>query len=211
MEAFQQHTGVALPLQRDNIDTDAIIPSREMRSVSKSGLAAGLFAPWRYLQADERIPNPDFPLNQSRYEGASILIAGNNFGCGSSREHAVWALMEAGFRVVIAPAFATIFFNNALRNGLLPVTLGPDDCTALLSFGADDPQQCQVTVDLQACSVTAGGRVYAFEIAADARRMLLEGLDEIGLTELDGDRIAAFEQADRPRRPWVYLDQGESS
>ena len=123
MTPFTQHRGVALPLLRANIDTDTIIPSREMRTVSRSGLAAGLFAPWRYLDPDARTPNPEFALNQSEYNGASVLRVGDNFGCGSSREHAVWALMESGFRAVIAPSFATIFCNNALRNGLLTVAL----------------------------------------------------------------------------------------
>lgn len=207
MQVFRQHTGVAMPLLRDNVNTDTIIPSREMRTVTKSGLAAGLFAPWRYSEVDQRIPNPEFVLNQPDYEGASILVSGTNFGCGSSREHAVWALMEAGFRVVIARSFATIFFNNALRNGLLPVTLDDEARQALLRCCADDPQRHRISVDLEACRVGAGEREYPFAIATDARHMLLEGLDEIGLTEQDSDRIAAFEQHDQQSRPWVYLNQ----
>ena len=139
MMPFTQHCGVALPLLRDNIDTDAIIPSREMRTVSRSGLAVGLFAPWRYLDAEARTPNPEFALNQSEYSGASILLVGDNFGCGSSREHAVWALMESGFRAVIAPSFATIFRNNALRNGLLTVALAQRDLDELVAWVSVDP------------------------------------------------------------------------
>ena len=126
MTPFTLHHGIAAPLLRDNIDTDTIIPSREMRTVSRSGLADGLFAPWRYSDVDARVADPDFVLNQARHEGASILLAGLNFGCGSSREHAVWAMMEWGVKVVIAPSFATIFRNNALRNGLLTIELERD-------------------------------------------------------------------------------------
>ena len=207
MKPFIRHEGVAAVLPRDNIDTDAIIPSREMRTVSRSGLADGLFAPWRYTDPDARAADSDFVLNQAEFSGASVLIAGHNFGCGSSREHAVWALMEAGFRVVIARSFATIFFNNALRNGLLPVTLDDEVRQALLRCCADDPQRHRISVDLEACRVGAGEREYPFALATDARHMLLEGLDEIGLTEQDSDRIAAFEQHDQQSRPWVYLNQ----
>ncbi len=207
MQGFQSHTGVMMPLLRDNVDTDVIIPSREMRTVSKTGLLEGLFAPWRYLQVDERVPNTDFPMNQSSFNGASILLAGTNFGCGSSREHAVWALMEAGFRVVIAESFATIFFNNALRNGLLPVALSREALIGLMEWCAIDPQVHRPTVDLQTGTVEAGHQQIMFEMASDARTMLLSGLDEIGLTEQNRDAIETFENQDRQRRPWIYLDQ----
>ncbi|MDG1214418.1 MAG: 3-isopropylmalate dehydratase small subunit [Luminiphilus sp.] len=207
MTPFIQHLGVAAPLLRDNIDTDTIIPSREMRTVSRSGLADGLFAPWRYTEADARILNNAFVLNAAQFADASILLAGKNFGCGSSREHAVWALMESGFRVVIAPSFATIFRNNALRNGLLTVELDNRLILGILDWVQENPQRHRVGVDLEQCVLTCDPALapIPFVIAPPARDMLLEGLDEIGLTERSLDRIAAFEANDRNRRPWAWL------
>ena len=207
MTPFTQHRGVALPLLRDNIDTDAIIPSREMRTVSRSGLAAGLFAPWRYLDPDARTPNPEFALNQPVYSGASILLAGENFGCGSSREHAVWALMESGFRVVIAPSFATIFRNNALRNGLLTVALEQEGLDELVAWVSADPLAHTINLDLEACTIESDPEreKKVFSVDPTAREMLLEGLDEIGLTEQSIDLVARFEEQDQALRPWVYL------
>ena len=207
MTPFTQHRGVALPLLRDNIDTDAIIPSREMRSVSRSGLAAGLFAPWRYLDPDARTPNPEFALNRPEYSGASILLAGDNFGCGSSREHAVWALMESGFRAVIAPSFATIFRNNALRNGLLTVALEQYDLDELVAWVSADPVTHAIKLDLEACTIESNPdrNKRVFSVDPTAREMLLEGLDEIGLTEQSIDLVARFEEQDQALRPWVYL------
>ena len=207
MTPFTQHRGVALPLLRDNIDTDAIIPSREMRTVSRSGLAAGLFAPWRYLDPDVRTPNPEFPLNQTEYNGASILLAGDNFGCGSSREHAVWALMESGFRAVIAPSFATIFRNNALRNGLLTVALAQHDLDELVAWVSADPAANAIQLDLKACTIESDPEKEkkVFSVDPTARDMLLKGLDEIGLTEQSMDLVSRFEEQDQARRPWVYL------
>ena len=207
MTPFTQHRGVALPLLRDNIDTDAIIPSREMRTVSRSGLAAGLFAPWRYLDPDVRTPNPEFPLNQTEYNGASILLAGDNFGCGSSREHAVWALMESGFRAVIAPSFATIFRNNALRNGLLTVALAQHDLDELVAWVSADPAANAIQLDLKACTIESDPEKEkkVFSVDPIARDMLLKGLDEIGLTEQSMDLVSRFEEQDQARRPWVYL------
>ena len=207
MTPFTQHRGVALPLLRDNIDTDAIIPSREMRTVSRSGLAAGLFAPWRYLDPDVRTPNPEFPLNQTEYNGASILLAGDNFGCGSSREHAVWALMESGFRAVIAPSFATIFRNNALRNGLLTVALAQHDLDELVAWVSADPAANAIQLDLKACTIESDPEKEkkVFSVDPTARDMLLKGLDEIGLTEQSMDLVSRFEEQDQTRRPWVYL------
>ena len=207
MTPFTQHRGVALPLLRDNIDTDAIIPSREMRTVSRSGLAAGLFAPWRYRDPDARTPNPEFALNQPGYSGASILLAGDNFGCGSSREHAVWALMESGFRVVIAPSFATIFRNNALRNGLLTVALEQHDLNELVAWVSADPLAHTINLDLEACTIESDPEreKKVFSVDPTAREMLLEGLDEIGLTEQSIDLVSRFEEQDQNRRPWVYL------
>ena len=207
MTPFTQHRGVALPLLRDNIDTDAIIPSREMRTVSRSGLAAGLFAPWRYLDPDARTPNPEFALNQSEYSGASILLAGDNFGCGSSREHAVWALMESGFRVVIAPSFATIFRNNALRNGLLTVPLEQQEIDELVAWVSADPAAHTIKLDLEACTIESDPDrdKKVFSVDLTARDMLLKGLDEIGLTEQSIDLVTRFEEQDQALRPWVYL------
>ena len=207
MKPFTQYRGVALPLLRDNIDTDAIIPSREMRTVSRSGLAAGLFAPWRYLDPDARTPNPEFVLNQSEYSGASILLAGGNFGCGSSREHAVWALMESGFRAVIAPSFATIFRNNALRNGLLTVALEQHELDELVEWVSADPDAHTIQLDLDACTIVSDPEKdkKVFSVDPAARDMLLKGLDEIGLTEQSMELVSRFEGQDQIRRPWVYL------
>ena len=209
MRAFIRHQGIAAPLLRDNIDTDSIIPSREMRTVSRSGLADGLFAPWRYVDPNTRTRNPDFVLNQSDYVDASILLVGYNFGCGSSREHAVWALMEWGIRVVIAPSFGSIFRNNALRNGLLSVELPAEDIAALNDWCGVAPSQHRPTIDLETCTIMAAPDAVpmTFAIDATARSMLLEGLDEIGLTEQQSDLIDAFEAADRARRPWAHLSR----
>lgn len=206
MEPFTVFTAVAAPLMRDNIDTDAIIPSREMKSVAKSGLAEGLFAGWRYSEIGSRAPDPAFVLNDPVYAGARILISGVNFGCGSSREHAVWALADFGFRAIIAKSFSPIFHANCVRNGVVPVELAADPVDALALAVATDPALRRVTVDLEACTVAApGAAATGFTIDPQARRMLLEGLDAIGLTfELD-PLIAAFRERDRQARPWIYL------
>ena len=202
MRAFDEHVGVAVPLPEDNINTDVIIPSREMRSVSKSGLADGLFAPWRYLDPDSREENPSFAMNKTTYRDASILIAGKNFGCGSSREHAVWALMEAGFRVIIAESFATIFYNNALRNGLLAIALDRRLVDALVA-----PVRVEtLSVNLADQTISAGAMVVRFDIDSDTKEMLLEGIDEISLTQRNAASIDAFERRDRENRPWIYLN-----
>lgn len=208
MRAFTQHSGIAAPLLRDNIDTDAIIPSREMKTVSKSGLADGLFAPWRYTDAVERITNPEFALNQAAYAKADILISGHNFGCGSSREHAVWALVEYGFRAILAHSFGSIFKNNAIRNGLLPVELKWPDLEAIARWVASDPQNHRISIDLEQQTLSAGPLgILNFDIDAQAKLMLLNGLDEIGLTEEMLEEISAFEEADQKRRPWIYLPE----
>ena len=207
MTPFTQHTGVAAPLMRCNVDTDAIIPSREMRTVSRSGLASGLFAPWRYSEPDKRIENPDFVMNQRPFRDASILLAGANFGCGSSREHAVWALVESGYRVIIARSFATIFRNNAQRNGLLASELGDEQIERLVRWVSADPEARLLSVDLDSCTVVHDPEQPAevFSIDPVAREMLLGGLDEIGMTEQSLDHIDEFEARDRMKRPWVYL------
>jgi len=202
VRAFDEHVGVAMPLPEDNINTDVIIPSREMRSVSKSGLADGLFAPWRYLDPDSREENPSFAMNKATYRDASILIAGKNFGCGSSREHAVWALMEAGFRVIIAESFATIFYNNALRNGLLAIALDRRLVDALVA-----PVRVEtLSVNLADQTISAGAMVVRFDIDPDTKEMLLEGIDEISLTQRNAASIDVFERRDREKRPWIYLN-----
>lgn len=200
MTPFTSLTAVAAPLIRDNIDTDAIIPSREMKSTGKTGLADGLFAAWRYVTPGGRDPNPDFILNQPAFAAAQILLGGANFGCGSSREHAVWALAEYGFRAVIAPSFAPIFAGNCIRNGIVPVALSAE---AVEEIGSDGGL---VSVDLERMRVSlADGRSWSFEIGAEARAMLLEGLDAIDLTFKHRAEIAAFQAADRKARPWIYF------
>ena len=186
-------TALPAPLLRDNIDTDAIIPSREIRSVGKTGLADGLFAAWRY-KAGTREPDPAFILNNPRYANSAILLGGANFGCGSSREHAVWALHEYGVRVVIAPGFAPIFAGNAVRNGILPVVLDAAFVDALL------------TVDLAAQTVVQGARAWTFGIAAEAKAILLGGLDAIDLTLANAAAIAAWTARDQAARPWIYFE-----
>jgi 3-isopropylmalate/(R)-2-methylmalate dehydratase small subunit len=195
MTPFTTLSGIAAPLLADNIDTDAIIPSREMTSTGRTGLADGLFAPWRYTQG--RVPNPDFVLNDARYAGARILAAGANFGCGSSREHAVWALAEYGVRCVIAPSFAPIFAANCLRNGVLPLVAA--------RAVVDSVAGREVAIDLAAQTLTCGDTSTPFPIDPQAKDMLLEGLDAIDLTLKSQAAIAAWTTADAAQRPWIYL------
>jgi 3-isopropylmalate/(R)-2-methylmalate dehydratase small subunit len=195
MTPLTKVSSVAVTLIRDNIDTDIIIPSREMRSVSKKGLGDGLFANWRYTDAAARIPDPDFALNRPKAEGAQILLGGRNFGSGSSREHAVWALDEFGFRVVIAESFSPIFYGNCIRNGLLPVVMDP---TPLARDGL------LIEVDLPAQQVRAGGGAWTFDIDAEHKNILVKGLDPIGMTlELDA-QIRAHQLRDNAARPWAW-------
>jgi 3-isopropylmalate/(R)-2-methylmalate dehydratase small subunit len=198
MTPFTTLTSIVAPLIRDNVDTDTIIPSREMKSTGKTGLADGLFAPWRYHDAKTRTENPDFVLNQPEYRTAQILASGANFGCGSSREHAVWALAEYGIRCVIAESFAPIFYNNCVRNGLLPVTLSRELVAKLTGTTA--------TVDLAAQKVNG----HHFDIEVEAKTMLYEGLDAIDLTLKHRDAISAWQRVDRAKRPWIYLDPPQS-
>ena len=189
MKAFKRHTGLAVPMRRDNIDTDQIIPSREMKTVSKTGLGDGLFAGQRYFKG--RDVNPDFILNQEAYKGATILLAGENFGCGSSREHAVWALVDYGFRVIIAQSFGRIFYNNCVANGLLAVTLPKSKIEQLEDI---------VCVDLPDQKVDN----FSFMIAQSDKDMLLSGLDPIDLTLQYEDKIEAFFEQDKKRNSWKY-------
>ena len=196
MKPLTSFVSKAIPLIRDNIDTDIIIPSREMKSVSKTGLADGLFAGWRYTEIGGREPREDFVLNAPEYEGAQILLAGQNVGCGSSREHAAWALAEFGIRVIIAPSFNPIFYGNCIRNGILPIR----GCAqALAKVGGE------IEVNLNDCTIrdSTGSRC-SFQIEDEARTMLLEGLDPIDLTLKRASNIAAFRKDDRAARPWIY-------
>lgn len=200
---FRHHRGLAAALPVDNIDTDQIIPSREMKTVSRDGLGEGLFAGWRYTEPGGREPVAEFVLNRPEQAGTSILISGSNFGCGSSREHAVWALMDYGIRAVIAKSFGEIFHGNCLRNGILPITLPEDEVDRLIAQASGG----EIVIDLAAQTVTAGalpGWSGHFEIGAYSKRLLLEGLDPIGLTLLQAPSISAFQEADAISRPWVY-------
>jgi len=190
VDAFTAHTGRAVPLRRSDVDTDQIIPSDWLKRVERTGFGAGLFSQWR--------EDPGFALNRPEYDGASILVAGDNFGCGSSREHAVWALQDYGFRAVISSRFADIFRSNALKGGLLPVQLPTHVVDALMSAIEQDPTM-PVTVDLTSRVVTAGDLAAPFDLDEFTRWRLLEGLDDIGLTLRHAEEIADFEVA-RPRR-----------
>lgn len=202
MEKFTRLTGVAAPLFRANVDTDAIIPSREMKKVSKEGLGEGMFADWRYSDVGARVENPDFVLNRPGFRQAPILLAGPNFGCGSSREHAVWALQDYGIRCVIAPSFGAIFQGNCVRNGILPLVL-PEPSVAALAR-VDRPQT--LTIDLAAQSVRVpDGTELPFTIAPADKEMLLEGLDAIGVTLKRLPVIQDFECGYRARNPWLFF------
>ncbi|MBL6752623.1 MAG: 3-isopropylmalate dehydratase small subunit, partial [Nevskia sp.] len=198
------------PLDRANVDTDAIIPKQYLKSIKRTGFGPFLFDDWRYLDPGDldvdparRRPNPEFLLNQPRYRGASILLARENFGCGSSREHAVWALDDYGFRAVIAPSFADIFFNNSFKTGLLPIVLPKADVDALFAEAAAEGYR--LTVDLPAQAVvTPGGRRFAFAIDPFRKDCLVKGLDEIGLTLRHADAIRAFEARRREQAPWLF-------
>ena len=210
MDAFTVHNGVVAPLDRANVDTDAIIPKQFLKSIRRTGFGPNLFDQWRYLDHGEpgmdaarRPLNPDFVLNQERYRDASILLAGRNFGCGSSREHAPWALLQSGFRAVIAPSFADIFSNNSLKNGLLTVEL-PELVLDRLFEEVNGHVGYRLTVDLPRQRVIeADGREHDFEIAAFRKYCLVNGLDDIGLTLRHKSKIEAFENARLTRQPWL--------
>jgi 3-isopropylmalate/(R)-2-methylmalate dehydratase small subunit len=211
MEKFTIHQGLAVPLDRANVDTDAIIPKQFLKSIQRTGFGPNLFDEWRYLDHGEpgmdnakRPLNPDFVLNQPRYQGATILLARENFGCGSSREHAPWALQQYGFRAVIAPGFADIFFNNCFKNGLLPVVLTEEEVSTLFDKVEKTPG-CRLTVDLENQVVTdEGGSIrYAFAVDPFRRYCLLNGLDDIGLTLRHAEEIRDFEQQRIQAQPWL--------
>ena len=211
MKAFTQHTGLVCPLDRANVDTDQIIPKQFLKSIKRSGFGPNLFDEWRYLDVgqpnqdcSQRPVNQDFVLNFPRYQGASVLLARENFGCGSSREHAPWALDEYGFRTVIAPSFADIFFNNSFKNGLLPIVLRGDEVDALFAQ-CEASEGYALTIDLAAQTVTRPDGVQCrFDVDAFRKRCLLHGLDDIGLTLQHADAIRAFEARHRVAQPWVF-------
>jgi len=208
MEKFTVLKAIAAPIMRINIDTDVIIPSREMKRVSKEGLSDGMFSNWRYTEPGGREENPDFILNTEPYRQAEILLSGDNFGCGSSREHAVWAMAEWGIKAIITPGFGNIFYGNCVRNGILPVKLDNAVVEDLAKQVETDPTNNQITVDLRDCTVTApDGTAHSFEIAPADQEMLLEGLDGIAVTMRRDDEILGFQSRDRLKRPWIYLDR----
>ena len=207
METFTSLTSVAAPLMRANIDTDAIIPSREITAVSKSGLAAGLFANWRYRRIGSREPDPTFVLNQPRFAVAKILLAGENFGCGSSREHAVWALRDHGIRAIVAPSFAPIFFGNCVRNAIAPAVVDADWLARLAELVLSDAERHPVTVDVTRQQVSAPGvAAHPLRMSAEVREMLMSGLDPVEYAMKRLPEVAEFVQRDRTARPWIYLD-----
>ena len=206
MKPFKPFSGVAAPLLRENIDTDTIIPSREMQKVSRSGLGDGLFAGWRYKDPISREINPEFVLNKAQYENARIILAGKNFGCGSSREHAVWALKEFGIKAIIAPSFGSIFLGNCIRNCVLPLSLPQKHLKKLICVTQSNPQKYLINVDLLSQSIEVIGIIklnFAFDQAD--KEILIEGLDAISLTEKSSREITEFEERDRKIRPWIYL------
>lgn len=213
MKQYTTEIGIVCPLDRANVDTDLIIPKQFLKSIKRTGFGDNLFDELRYLDEgylgqdiSKRPKNPDFVLNQERYQGATILLARSNFGCGSSREHAPWALNEYGFRTVIAPSFADIFYNNSFKNGMLPVILTESEVNELFNE-CFETVGYQLTVDLENQKVISpSGKEYPFEVDAFRKHCLLNGLDDIGLTLQDSDKIRAFEEKARAERPWVFKD-----
>jgi 3-isopropylmalate/(R)-2-methylmalate dehydratase small subunit len=210
MDKFTVHKGLVAPIDRENVDTDAIIPKQFLKSIRKTGFGPNLFDEWRYLDHGEpgqdpagRKPNPDFVLNQPRYRGASVLLARRNFGCGSSREHAPWAIQQYGFRALIAPSFADIFFNNCFKNGLLPITLPESTVAKLFDDVAAFPGY-ELTVDLERqVVVKPQGEEIPFDVQPFRKYCLLNGFDDIGLTLRQSDKIKAYEAERLATKPWL--------
>ena len=213
MQQFVKETGLVVPLDRANVDTDQIIPKQYLKSIKRTGFGVNLFDDWRYVDPGEpgmdhstRRLNPDLVLNDARYTGSSILLARDNFGCGSSREHAPWAILEYGFKAVIAPSFADIFFNNSFKNGLLPVVLAERDVDALFELASGE-SAVEIDIDLQSQKVKGpSGFSASFEIDPFRKTCLLEGLDEIGLSLKDVDAIKAYEARRVVDAPWLFRD-----
>jgi 3-isopropylmalate/(R)-2-methylmalate dehydratase small subunit len=212
MEKFETLTGIVMPLDRPNVDTDAIIPKQFLKSIKRSGFGPNLFDAWRYLDEGEpgknntgRPLNPDFVLNQPRYQGAQVLLARENFGCGSSREHAPWALLDYGFRVIIAPSFADIFYNNCFKNGILPIILAADVVDEFFKqVEAKEGYTLTVSLDAQTISRPDGVAI-GFEIDAFRKHRLLNGLDDIGLTLEHAADIRAYEKQRQQEAPWLFI------
>lgn len=202
MKVFQKETGALVPIYRSNIDTDAILPKEYLKKINKIGFGEFLFDDWRYLP--DRSPNPDFILNQKRFVGAKFLLAGGNFGCGSSREHAVWALDDYGIRAVIAPSFGDIFYSNCFKNGVLPAIVSQADADELCAL-AESVDVLEITVDLEAREIVVGAKRFAFTVDDFRRQTLLEGLDDIAQTLRHADKIRAFEQARLAQFPWLII------
>jgi len=211
MEKFTRINGIVMPLDRPNVDTDAIIPKQFLKSIKRSGFGPNLFDEWRYLDHGEpdsdnstRPLNQDFVLNQARYQGAQILLARENFGCGSSREHAPWALLDHGFRVIIAPSFADIFFNNCFKNGILPIVLDGAAVDALFAAVEAQPGY-RLSVDLQAQTIAPDdGDCLQFEVDEFRKQRLLQGLDDIGTTLGYAEAIKAYEEKRKQQAPWLF-------
>ncbi|MCU7931469.1 MAG: 3-isopropylmalate dehydratase small subunit [Candidatus Thiodiazotropha sp. (ex Codakia rugifera)] len=210
MQKFEIFTGIVCPLDRSNVDTDAIIPKQFLKSIKRSGFGPNLFDEWRYLDQGEpgmdnskRPVNPDFVLNDSRYIGAQILLTRKNFGCGSSREHAPWALEDYGFRVILAPSYADIFFNNCFKNGLLPIVLEEKIIDDLFRLASDD-QALGMTVDLHKQALVIGDERILFEVDPFRKHCLINGLDDIGLTLQKIDAIKAYEKQRKSEAPWLF-------
>jgi len=211
MEKFTVHTGLVAPLDRENVDTDAIIPKQFLKSIKRTGFGPHLFDAWRYLDVGEpgmdlrtRKPNPDFIRNKPQYQGASIRLARKNFGCGSSREHAPWALQQYGFKAIIAPSYADIFFTNCFKNGLLPIVLSETEVDHLFHEVAAHPG-FRLTIDLPAQTVSPGaGKTFHFDVEPTRKHNLVEGLDEIGLTLRHADEIKAYEERRKQSEPWIF-------
>jgi 3-isopropylmalate/(R)-2-methylmalate dehydratase small subunit len=210
MEKFIQHKGIVAPLDRANVDTDAVIPKQYLKSIKRTGFGPTLFDDWRYVTAGEpgmdhtkRKKNADFVLNNAPYDVASILLARDNFGCGSSREHAVWALTDYGFKVVIAPSFADIFFNNSFKNGLLPIGLSEAQVEELFVL-VNSEKGCTFEIDLAAQEVKAGTKIYQFEIEDYRKYRMLNGIDDIELSLQQSDKIKAYEVKRKQAEPWIF-------
>ena len=204
MKPFKNISGIAAPLMRINIDTDTIIPSREMKTVSKKGLASGLFADWRYISTESREENPDFILNQFPYNQAKILLSGSNFGCGSSREHAVWAINEWGIKVIIAPSFGSIFYNNCIKNGVLPINLDEEKIASINNFVSIDPVKNKLHINLNNRIINYDKEtIENFPIDEQDQEFLINGLDQIDQTLKKISLINNFEEAHRGQSPWV--------
>jgi 3-isopropylmalate/(R)-2-methylmalate dehydratase small subunit len=205
LEPLRTHEGIAVPLDRSNVDTDQIIPKQFLKKITKTGFGRHLFHDSRYLDDEGKEENPDFPLNQARYKGASLLLTRGNFGCGSSREHAPWALLDFGIRVVIAPSFADIFFNNCFKNGILPVILGPEEIDRLFAY-VEGNEGARITVDLESQEIrTQGGGVFVFGGLDPFRKeCLMNGWDDIELTLKQEERIRAFEAGHESAHPFYF-------